>query len=97
MMGMFEMMGNYASRKVARFEKDDLMVSTCSVTDADKPYETAVAHPSYNDGKIVIVEDYNTVEEAQTGHDKWVKTMTAKKLPATLRGNGSIVPFIFFI
>lgn len=81
-----EMMANtYENRKVARYEKDDVFVDTCRITDSEQPYETAVAHPKYNDNKIVIVEMYNTEEEAKRGHSKWVKKMTSKKLPKTLK------------
>lgn len=75
------MMGNYDSRKVDRYDDDDIFISTAMVTDGQKPFETAVAHPEYNDGKIVIVEMYDTEGEAQIGHLNWVKTMTADILP----------------
>lgn len=80
------MMGNYDDRKVDRYddEQTGLMVSTVMVTDSDQPYETAVRHQRYNDNKMVIVEMYESKEEAQTGHDKWVKTMTSKKMPTQL-------------
>ena len=81
----FSMISNYEERKIDRFEKDELTVDTCSVTDSDKPYETAVEHPHYNNGKWVIVETYDTKEAAQRGHNKWVKKMTGKKLPASLK------------
>lgn len=84
-MGMF---GNYEQRKVDRYESpgiDGLMVDTCAVTDSTWSYETAVMHPAYNDGKWVIVEGYETKEKAQTGHKRWVKKMTSKRLPKTLR------------
>lgn len=84
MFGFLGMMGNYEARKVARYEENDILVSTCGVTDGRKPFETAVAHPDYNDGGIVVVESYSTKEKAQAGHDKWVKVMTSKDLPATL-------------
>jgi hypothetical protein len=81
---IFDMMGNYESRKVDNFTNDKLQVDTCAVTDSDEPFETGIAHPAYNDGKWVIVEMYNSAEEAQIGHDKWVATMTAGPLPSTL-------------
>lgn len=84
--GFMDMMDNYELRKVARYDDDTigLMVDTCSVTDGDQPYETAVEHPEYNEGKMVIVEAYGTVEDAQKGHERWVATMTAEKFPAQL-------------
>ena len=83
---MFEfltMMGTYESRKVARDDYPWGFISTAAVNDGSKPYETAVQHKSYGDG-MVIVENYDTKTAAQDGHAKWVKTMTAKKLPAKL-------------
>ncbi len=76
---------NHAERKVDTYKEDDLFVDTCAVSDSTQPYETAIAHPDYNEGKMVIVELYDTKEEAQAGHDKWVGAMTAKKLPRTLQ------------
>lgn len=78
------MMNNYEERKVAHYEKDKVTIDTCAVNDADQPYETAVAHSSYNDANLVIVELYDTKEEAKRGHKKWVKKMTAKNLPKIL-------------
>ena len=83
------MIDNYDDRKVDRYEQNGLIVDTCSVNDGDHPYETAVSHPKYNSGEWVIVEAYDTKEEAQAGHDKWIETMTAKKLPATLKDCGN--------
>jgi hypothetical protein len=80
-----KMMGNYEQRKIDRFEgKNGLIVDTCAVSDSTQPFETAVQHSKYNSGKWIIVELYSTEEKAQTGHKKWVETMTAKKLPKSL-------------
>lgn len=90
-MGMFDffaMAGNYEQRKVGRLDADWGFVSTCYVNDADKPYETAVEHPEYNDGNMVIVEAYDTRGDAEQGHARWVDTMTAETLPDVLRDNG---------
>lgn len=84
MFGILGMMGNYEQRKVDNFKKDKIVVDTVRVTDSHKPFETGICHPDYKGGDWVIVELYDTKEEAQTGHDRWVKTMTAKKLPAVL-------------
>ena len=86
---MFEfmgMIGNYDDYKVSRWDsKDGLkMVSTCSVNDGREPYETAVQHPAYNNGKMVIVECYSTKKDAVVGHDKWLKLMLENNLPNTL-------------
>ena len=86
---MFEylqMMGNYDDRKVDRWDNEDesKMVSTCSVIDGRKLFETAVQHPAYNEGKMVIVECYSTKKDAKTGHSKWLKLMLKDNLPDVL-------------
>jgi hypothetical protein len=60
------------------------MVDTARVSDGEKPYETAFQHPEYNDGKMIIVEAYDTKEKAQTGHERWLKVMTEGPLPDAL-------------
>lgn len=81
----FLSMDSYESRKVARYDGEDgFFISTAAVNDSDHPFETAVAHPLYNGGGIVIVEMYDSKEEAQEGHDRWVNKMTASDLPETL-------------
>jgi hypothetical protein len=81
---MFLNMRPYEDRKVARFEKDDLIISTAEMDDGSQPFETGVQHPDYNEGKWVIVEAYATKELAKAGHDRWVGTMTADTLPDAL-------------
>lgn len=85
MFSFFGAIGTYEQRRVDRYEKGGLMISTASMPDSEKPFETAVAHPEYNEGKIIIVEEYDTKKEAQEGHNRWVKTMTHKKLPVQLK------------
>ena len=89
--------GNYNSRKVGRDETPHGFVSTVCVSDGVKPYETAVqdsryAHPSTGADSMVIVENYDTIEEAKAGHAKWVAKMTGPReaLPFNLIdcGNG---------
>lgn len=87
---MFEFindMFNYETRKVDCWqnEDEDQMVSTARVSDGTRPYETAFQHPEYNDGKIVIVEAYDTLEDARAGHTRWLKLMTEGPLPESLR------------
>ena len=84
----FLTMSDYGSRKVGRHEADWGYISTAYVNDAEKPYETAVCHKDYNDGKMVIVEPYDTREEAETGHARWVATMTGDVLPDRLVDRG---------
>lgn len=74
---------------MGRFSTDWGFVSTAYVTDASQPYETAVKHREYNDGKIVIVEGYDTKNEAALGHERWVAAMTADQLPEKLVDCGS--------
>jgi hypothetical protein len=85
MFNFFGMMGNYEDRKVDNFKNEDVEVDTCSVTDGEHDYETAVSHFQYNDKQWVIVESYDTKEEAQEGHNKWVEVMTSEKLPEYLK------------
>jgi hypothetical protein len=85
---VFEFMldiGNYEERKVGRFEAPWGFVSTVRVSDGAKPYETAVAHKDYMSSGMVIVEAYDTKEEAALGHAKWVTTMTSSPLPSSLK------------
>ena len=68
-------------KRVGKFETDNLFVSTVSVTDGDHPYETAVAHPDYNNGNLVVVDAYDSRAEAVVGHKQWVEIMTSDNLP----------------
>lgn len=74
------MMNNHEKRVVDNYdEKGDetgLVVDTCAVSDSDQPFETGIKDPRYNNDEWIIVEMYDSKEEAQTGHDKWVKLMT---------------------
>ena len=70
------------SKKIARHEDGELLVSTVLASDTGK-YETAVQHPLYGD-RFHIVEQYKTEELAKEGHDKWVGIMTADVLPKSL-------------
>lgn len=87
MFDFINMANNYESRKVAKWNSPDhtRMVSTARVSDGYQPYETAFKHPDYNDGAMVIVEAYDTKEEAQTGHKKWLKIMLEGPLPDFLK------------
>jgi len=81
-----EMMNNtYEQRKIARYEKDGIFVDTCAVGDSEQPYETAIEHPKYNNGVMIIVQMYDTKEQAKKGHNKWVKKMTAQNLPKAIK------------
>lgn len=69
------MMNDYDDRKVARDEYGWGFISTVFVIAGRKDYETAVKHPDYNDGDMVIVDCYATEKEAKRGHQKWIKIM----------------------
>lgn len=75
---MFNFIGmedDYDDRKVVRDDYEWGFISTVSVPDGRKDYETAVEHPDYRNGEMVIVDCYDTKEKALKGHAKWVKTM----------------------
>jgi hypothetical protein len=86
MFDFLNMMNNYESRKVGRWDNDDgtRMVSTASVSDGIREFETAFKHPDYNEGNSIIVEAYDTKDEALAGHEYWVKVMTDGPLPDEL-------------
>ncbi len=88
MMGTMAMQGTYEDRKVVEPYRDEgkkHFVSTCSVTDGVLEFETAIAHPEFNDGKLVIVEAYDSREKAEIGHADWIDKVTNDKLPDPLR------------
>ena len=90
MFGLENMLIPYDERMVARFENDEtgLVVSTAAVFDTSMPFETAVMHPRYHDGKWVIVKQYHDRESAEQGHEKWVQVMSAAQLPTVLEEIG---------
>lgn len=94
---MFEnilrMQYNYEDRKVGRWNSEDgfKMVSTARVADGREPYETAVQHPKYNSGKMIIVECYSDKDAAIKGHAKWLKMTQEDTLPKTLVDCGNAV------
>jgi len=80
-------MHNYEDRKLAQYREGDLYISTARVSDSIYPFETGIAHPAYNSGDIIVVENYNNKQLALIGHKKWVKIMTTK-LPEKLADVG---------
>lgn len=80
------MFGTYDERLVGNYTSDDqrFAVDTCAVTDTPYPFETALRHPSYNNGEWVIVETYDSLNSAKAGHDKWVDLLLSDNLPYTL-------------
>lgn len=96
MFGFFDMVGNYEIRKVANDTIGDAEIDTCSVTDGALRYETGITHPDYNEGGWIIVEAYPTRDKAVAGHARWVKKMSAKRLPKVLTDcqNAGITKFM---
>jgi len=85
--GFLNMACNYEERVVGRYDDEDdirFYISTAAVSDSADPFETAVAHPRYNDGELIIVETYASKELAAAGHEEWVAKMTASDLPKEL-------------
>ena len=65
-------LGTYDQRKIKNDQSGGGVVNTASVYDSPRPYETGIKHPNYRDGKWIIVECYDSMEEALAGHQKWV-------------------------
>lgn len=74
----------YEKRKIGRFEKDGIFVSTILVDDCEQAYETAVIHPEFKGGEIIIVAHYSTRGEAEQGHHAWVEKIQGKNLKEIL-------------
>ncbi len=79
------MFHTYDRRKVARDEYDWGYISTAKVIDSIRPYETAIKHKKYQN-RLIIVEKYDSAEDAGKGHKVWVKRMSATVLPTSLQG-----------
>lgn len=80
---------NYGERKIDRYDGDGFCIDTCAVSDGEKPYETGIKHPEYNEGYWIIVEAYDTPLAAKNGHNRWVEIMTDKQLPDSLKDCGN--------
>lgn len=78
-----DMAGNHEERKVANTVIGKTIIDTCRVTDSPHPFETGIEDTDYCDGWI-IVETYDTKEQAQKGHSKWVIAFSGTK-PAQLK------------
>jgi len=66
------------------YEEGRIRISTVRVTDFHPPFQTAVRHPAYGRGEMIITELYPTIEAARAGHQKWIELMTADELPDQL-------------
>ena len=77
--GFLDMDNNYEQRKVSNTVINNVEIDTVLVTDSSKDYETGICSSLYNGNKWVIVELYNTKEQAVIGHNNWVKKFSNKK------------------
>ena len=59
------------------------VIDTCAVNDASQPFETGIEHPGYNNGKWIIVEQYDSKAEALLGHSRCVEVFKSS-LPTKL-------------
>lgn len=49
------------------------LVSTIQPGDATQyPYETAIEHPAYGDGELIVVDGAETFDDAIRIHNKWI-------------------------
>jgi hypothetical protein len=71
---IFDMKNNYESRKVKREEVEGLTVSTAWTPDMG--YETAIL----DENGVHPVERYETIKEAEKGHEKWVRTVRNRNI-----------------
>lgn len=67
--GIGDIRGEVIGRDYVILETQKAIIDTCYLNDFDY-YETAVCQ---DNGDIVIVERYDTREEAINGHDSWVE------------------------
>lgn len=65
------------------YEDSNVVVSTVYTNELEK-WETGISHCKYNNGDWIIVEEYETEQEAKDGHLKWKTTMTDFVLPDKL-------------
>lgn len=61
------------NKVVAHYSTDSLIVDTSLV--GEQTYETAVSSTVHNPGSFAVVEQYDSIEGAIIGHDKWIKIM----------------------
>ena len=69
---------SYNERAIKQHQSKDFVVDTARVYGTFRPIETAVSHPEYNDGLWIIVQAYDTEEDAVLGHDRWVEVLEAE-------------------
>lgn len=72
--GMFTQWDNYEDRKVDNTINGDYEIDTVYANDTEL-YETGI---KFKNNKWIIVEEYETKEQALKGHKKWTKAMNKK-------------------
>lgn len=83
MFDFLNMKNDYKERKVDNFKNDKICIDTCYASDTGA-YETGIESKYYNNGNWVIVQEYESKEEAIKGHQEWIEKMTIDELPAVL-------------
>jgi hypothetical protein len=66
-----------------RGEDWKMFVSTIFAGDTNR-YETAIAHPFYNDGTLIVVGSWDDEEDARHGHKYWVERVVLDAMPNPL-------------
>ncbi len=72
----------WENRRVSTTLVDDWKVDT-SYTPDTKCFETGIKHPLFNHGEWIIVDEYETREEAVRRHKEWVKHMSTNPTELT--------------
>ena len=73
---LMEYARNHSERLIENTTVNGIEIDTCYANDMGKDYETGL----YIEGIWYIAEDYDTKEEAKTGHKKYVELIRNKKL-----------------
>lgn len=74
--GLLPYLNNHQERVVANTKISNIEIDTCFADDIGKDFETGLCI----NGVWLIVEDYDTKEEAKAGHEKYVKLIQNKEL-----------------
>ena len=88
------------TKQIARFNRGEILVSTIyngRPAEVGAQYETGVSHPQYRGGAIIIVEEYETEQQAEQGHEGWVAAMTSDTLPPQLEDVSLLGTLIQFL
>lgn len=73
----------YKNNNIERivYKSDEFFIDTCLPTDTGY-WETGISSKNFNDGRWIIVDEYESKKKAESGHKKWIEFMTTspKKL-----------------